>query len=71
MRRGREVKVETQHKFSAAISEGNEMSLASRLDKIAATFASKQSSRQQIVRRIMGDEHPEEVLNRMVLPTVR
>ena len=42
------------------------MSLDSRLDKIAATFASKQSSRQQIVRRIMGDEHPEEVLNRMV-----
>jgi hypothetical protein len=42
------------------------MKLVSRLDKIAAAVTAKQSCRQEIVRRIMGDQNAEEVLNRMV-----
>ena len=43
------------------------MSLAGRLDKIAATLAAKQPSRGQIVRQIVdGVDDPEAVLDRMV-----
>ena len=38
----------------------------SRLDKIAAALTAKQSTRQEIVRRITGNEDPEEVLDRMI-----
>jgi hypothetical protein len=48
------------------MSKGNEMSLVSRLDKIAATLAAKQSPRQDIVRRVMGDKEPQDVLDRMI-----
>jgi hypothetical protein len=42
------------------------MRLVSRLDKIAAALAAKRSSRQEIVRRIMGHENPEDVLDRII-----
>jgi hypothetical protein len=42
------------------------MSLDSRLDKIAATLAARRSSHQEIVRRIMGHENPQDVLDRMI-----
>jgi hypothetical protein len=43
------------------------MSLASRLDKIAATLAAKQPARERIVRQITeGVDDPEEVLTRMI-----
>jgi len=42
------------------------MNLVRRLDKIAAALAAKQSSPQEIVRRIMGHENPKDILNRMI-----
>jgi hypothetical protein len=43
------------------------MSLVNRLDKIAAALASKQSTRQEIRKRIFGVEDKEVVLDRMVV----
>jgi hypothetical protein len=40
--------------------------LVSRLDKVAAAVAAKRSSRQEIIRRIMGHENPEDVLDHMI-----
>jgi hypothetical protein len=42
------------------------MSLVNRLDKISSALAAKQSPRQKIVRRIMGNEDRERAFDRMI-----